>query len=102
MPVRWPAAEREGGEGQGRSTHRTHSPPFSSFPRRQTIDLRVAMACAGCEGAVRRVLEATPGVEKVAIDLAAQKVSVATTSLTADDVLAAARKSGKQADLWTG
>lgn len=58
------------------------------------------MACAGCEGAVRRVLEATPGVLSVATDLAAQKVSVVADGLSADAVLAAARGSGKQADLW--
>ena len=57
------------------------------------------MACAGCEGAVRRVLEATPGVLSVATDLAAQKVTVI-SDLSADAVLAAARGSGKQADLW--
>lgn len=48
---------------------------------------------------MRRVLEATPGVLSVATDLAAQKVTVI-SDLSADAVLAAARGSGKQADLW--
>ena len=65
------------------------------------IDMRVAMACGGCEAAVKRALEATPGVASVVVDLAAQKVSV-TTDLTPDAVLQAARKTGKAADLWSG
>lgn len=67
-----------------------------------TIDLRVAMACGGCEAAVKRALEATPGIASVAVDLAAQKVSVTTDTLTPDAVLQAARKTGKAADLWSG
>lgn len=59
------------------------------------------MACAGCEGAVRRVLEAAPGVTGVTIDLAAQRVSVtAAEGVTPEAVLAAARASGKAAELW--
>lgn len=64
------------------------------------VDLRVAMSCGGCEAAVRRVLEGTAGVEKVVVDLAYQKVSVTTAALTPEQVLAAARGSGKEAALW--
>ena len=72
------------------------------------------MACSGCEAAVRRVLEATPGVSSVAVDLAAQRVTVgvaaaggsgsgsaAAAALTPEEVLAAVAKSGKKAELWS-
>lgn len=66
------------------------------------------MACSGCEAAVKRVLEATPGVSSVAVDLAAQRVRVgvgagagAGAALTPEEVVAAAAKSGKKAELWS-
>ena len=67
------------------------------------VDLRVDMACSGCEAAVRRVLEATPRVASVSVDLASQRVSVGVErgALSPEQVLAAAAKSGKKAELWS-
>lgn len=74
------------------------------------VDLRVDMACSGCEAAVKRVLEATPGVSSVSVDLAAQRVRVdvedgvgagGAAALTPEDVLAVVAKSGKKAELWS-
>ena len=61
------------------------------------------MACSGCEAAVKRVLEATPGVSSVSVDLAAQRVrvGVGAAALTPQEVVAAAAKSGKKAELWS-
>lgn len=85
---------------------KTNKKPFflqdaPSTATTSVVDLRVDMACSGCSSAVQRVLEATPGVSSVSIDLAAQKVSVGVTpGTTAADVLAAVEKSGKKASFW--
>lgn len=66
-----------------------------------TSTLKVAMACGGCEAAVRRVLEATPGVQAVAIDLKAQRVDV-TGDAALDALLDVVNKAGKKAEAWPG
>jgi len=59
------------------------------------------MACSGCSSAVQKVLEKTPGVYSVSIDLAAQKVSVEVAEgTTVADVVAAVEKSGKKVSVW--
>ncbi|KAK9831367.1 hypothetical protein WJX81_006216 [Elliptochloris bilobata] len=65
----------------------------------ETVTLKVAMMCGGCEGAVRRVLNNMPGVQKVDIDLPSQKV-VVTGDVTQDAVLQTVAKSGKKTELW--
>lgn len=83
--------------------------PTTTTTEAAVVELRVDMACSGCEAAVRRVLEATPGVSSVSVDLAAQRVRVgvspssaaAAPALTPEEVLAAAAKSGKKAELWS-
>lgn len=86
-----------------------NAPTTTSTTAAAFVDLRVDMACSGCEAAVKRVLEATPGVSSVAVDLAAQRVRVGVAgtgagagaaALTPEEVLAAAAKSGKKAELW--
>ncbi|KDD72288.1 hypothetical protein H632_c3575p0 [Helicosporidium sp. ATCC 50920] len=63
------------------------------------VKLRVDMACQGCAGAVRRVLEQLEGVESVDIDVAEKSV-VVTGSASPDAVLAAASKAGKKTEFW--
>jgi len=55
---------------------------------------RVGMTCAGCAKAVQSVLEKTPGVDGVAIDVGAQQVTV-TGSATKQSVMDAISKTGK-------
>jgi len=66
-----------------------------------TSTLKVAMACGGCEAAVRRVLEATPGVTAVTIDLKEQKVQV-TGDAALDTLLGVVNAAGKKAEAWPG
>ncbi|CAL5226946.1 g9830 [Coccomyxa viridis] len=63
------------------------------------VALKVAMACSGCEGAVRRVLQNKPGVQSVDIDLAQQKVLV-TGDVSQEDILQTVSKTGKKTELW--
>ena len=55
---------------------------------------RVGMTCAGCAKAVRSVLEKTPGVDGVAIDVATQQVIVTGTA-SKQSVMDAISKTGK-------
>ncbi|PSC67068.1 copper transport ATX1-like [Micractinium conductrix] len=64
------------------------------------VTLKVAMACEGCVGAVKRVAEKLPGVTAVDIDLAAQKVTVKGAGLDAAAVKEGVAKSGKKTELW--
>ncbi|KAH7300943.1 hypothetical protein KP509_23G004900 [Ceratopteris richardii] len=65
----------------------------------QTVELKVAMSCQGCVGAVKRVLGKMEGVEKYDIDLDSQKVTV-TGNVKPDDVLATVSKTGKATSFW--
>jgi copper chaperone len=66
----------------------------------ETIRLQVAMACAGCSGAVERVLQKTPGVQSVTTSLESQTVVVVTDGrLGKDEVLECVRKTGKACSL---
>ncbi|MCO5586942.1 hypothetical protein L7F22_040887 [Adiantum nelumboides] len=83
--------------------------PSPSHPRRtgaelmatspQTVELKVAMSCQGCVGAVKRVLGKMEGVEKYDIDLDAQKVTVK-GNVKPEDVLATVCKTGKATSFW--
>lgn len=63
------------------------------------VTLKVAMACQGCVGAVKRVLDKLPGVEHVDIDLPSQKV-VVKGSVDPDTVVQTVAKTGKATELW--
>ncbi|BDA49313.1 probable copper transport protein ATX1 [Coccomyxa sp. Obi] len=63
------------------------------------VALKVAMACSGCEGAVRRVLTGKPGVESVDIDLKEQKV-VVKGDVQPDDIFQTVSKTGKKTEFW--
>ena len=65
----------------------------------QTVELKVAMSCQGCVGAVKRVLGKMEGVETYDIDLTAQKVTVK-GNVKPDDVLATVSKTGKATSFW--
>ncbi|EFJ22861.1 hypothetical protein SELMODRAFT_104411, partial [Selaginella moellendorffii] len=66
----------------------------------QIVELKVAMSCQGCVGAVKRVLGKLEGVDNFEIDLKEQKVSVTTSSLKPEQVLEAVSKSGKATSYW--
>lgn len=55
---------------------------------------RVGMTCEGCANAVRNVLQKTPGVESVDIDVASQQVTTTGTAAKAT-VMEAIAKTGK-------
>ena len=59
----------------------------------QTIDLDVqGMSCSGCVKHVSKALQAVPGVEAVAVDLASGHVKVTISSTVASAALIAALK----------
>ncbi|KAK9806575.1 hypothetical protein WJX73_003808 [Symbiochloris irregularis] len=66
----------------------------------QETHLKVAMACGGCEGAVKRILSKQEGVQDFKIDLAAQKVTVK-SSLSPQQLVDIVSKSGKKTELWS-
>ncbi|XP_057789349.1 copper transport protein ATX1-like [Salvia miltiorrhiza] len=65
----------------------------------QTVELKVAMSCQGCVGAVKRVLGKTEGVESFDIDLEKQKVTVK-SNIPPETVLQAVSKTGKATSFW--
>ncbi|KAL9165226.1 hypothetical protein ABFS82_06G157100 [Erythranthe guttata] len=65
----------------------------------QTVELKVAMSCQGCVGAVKRVLGKTEGVETFDIDLEKQKVTVK-GKIEPQAVLQAVSKTGKATSFW--
>ncbi|CAA0814377.1 Copper transport protein ATX1 [Striga hermonthica] len=65
----------------------------------QTVELKVAMSCQGCVGAVKRVLGKTEGVESFDIDFEKQKVTVK-GNVEPEAVLKAVSKTGKATSLW--
>jgi copper chaperone len=59
----------------------------------QTIDLDVqGMSCSGCVKHVNKALQAVPGVDAVAVDLASGHVKVTTSAPVTSAVLIAALK----------
>ncbi|KAI7835412.1 hypothetical protein COHA_010686 [Chlorella ohadii] len=64
------------------------------------VVLKVAMACEGCVGAVRRVAEKLEGVQAVDIDLPSQKVTVKGQNLDREAVKAGVAKAGKATEFW--
>ena len=69
----------------------------------ETVELRVAMTCEGCSGAVTRILGRLQGVASFDVSLETQKVTVQIAddaALTPEGVLEAVAKSGKQTDKW--
>lgn len=65
----------------------------------QTVELKVAMSCEGCVGAVKRVLGKMEGVESYDIDLKGQKVTVK-GNVQPDAVLQTVSKTGKKTTFW--
>ncbi|KAI5058068.1 hypothetical protein GOP47_0026238 [Adiantum capillus-veneris] len=65
----------------------------------QTVELKVAMSCQGCVGAVKRVLGKMEGVNTYDIDLDAQKVTVK-GNVKPEDVLSTVSKTGKATSFW--
>ncbi|KAF8431046.1 hypothetical protein BGX38DRAFT_362183 [Terfezia claveryi] len=60
-------------------------------------EFQVKMACGGCSGAVKRVLDKTEGVKDVDIDLKAQTVKVTTApEVSLDFVREKIGKTGKE------
>ncbi|KAF9914131.1 ATX1 antioxidant protein 1 [Linnemannia zychae] len=57
------------------------------------------MSCGGCSGAVTRALSKLEGVDKFDVSLENQKVTVESTTLSEDDILAAIQKTGKPAKI---
>ncbi|KAK9718037.1 Cytosolic copper metallochaperone [Basidiobolus ranarum] len=60
----------------------------------QIYKFKVGMTCAGCSGAVNRVLNKLNGVEKVDISLEDQTVIVEGTA-SQEDILNTIKKTGK-------
>ncbi|XP_047076972.1 copper transport protein ATX1-like [Lolium rigidum] len=65
----------------------------------QTVELKVAMSCGGCSGAVKRVLTKMQGVETFDIDMEQQKVTVK-GNVTPEDVFQTVSKTGKKTSFW--
>ncbi|KAF9580377.1 Cytosolic copper metallochaperone [Lunasporangiospora selenospora] len=57
----------------------------------------VTMTCSGCSGAVTRVLTKLQGVDKFDVSLETQKVTVESSNLTEEEILAVIQKTGKAA-----
>ncbi|KAF9213518.1 Cytosolic copper metallochaperone [Podila verticillata] len=57
----------------------------------------VTMTCSGCSGAVTRVLNKLQGVDSFQVVLDTQKVTVESSTLTQDEILAVIQKTGKAA-----
>ncbi|KAF9922762.1 ATX1 antioxidant protein 1 [Linnemannia zychae] len=53
------------------------------------------MSCGGCSGAVTKALSNLEGVDKFEVSLENQKVTVESTTLSEDDILAVIQKTGK-------
>ncbi|KAL6899839.1 hypothetical protein ACP4OV_006497 [Aristida adscensionis] len=67
----------------------------------ETVVLKVAMACEGCSGAVKRVLSKMEGVESFDIDMKEQKVTVK-GNVKPEDVFQTVSKTGKKTSFWEG
>ncbi|KAK6124298.1 hypothetical protein DH2020_041955 [Rehmannia glutinosa] len=61
--------------------------------------MRVHMDCPGCEAKVMKALSKLDGVDNIDIDMSMQKVTV-TGWVDQNKVLKAARKTGRNAELW--
>ncbi|BGP70597.1 Cytosolic copper metallochaperone [Rhodotorula toruloides] len=61
-----------------------------------TYKFNVVMTCAGCSGAIERVLKKTEGLSSYDVSLEKQEVIVKTSSVPYDDVLAKIKKTGKE------
>ncbi|KAF9373415.1 Cytosolic copper metallochaperone [Podila verticillata] len=57
----------------------------------------VTMTCSGCSGAVTRVLNKLQGVDSFQVALETQKVTVESSTLSQDEILAVILKTGKAA-----
>ncbi|KAJ7529640.1 hypothetical protein O6H91_15G059800 [Diphasiastrum complanatum] len=65
----------------------------------ETVELKVAMTCEGCVGAVKRVLTKMNGVESYTVDLKEQKVTVI-GDVKPEEVLEKVAKTGKATSYW--
>ncbi|KAG0357244.1 Cytosolic copper metallochaperone [Podila minutissima] len=61
----------------------------------------VTMTCGGCSGAVTRVLAKLQGVDKFDVSLETQKVTVESSTLSEEEILAVIQKTGKAAKVST-
>ncbi|KAF9303749.1 Cytosolic copper metallochaperone [Mortierella antarctica] len=61
----------------------------------------VTMTCGGCSGAVTRVLAKLQGVDKFDVSLETQKVTVESSTLSEEEILAVIQKTGKAAKVAT-
>ncbi|KAG0087936.1 Cytosolic copper metallochaperone [Podila epicladia] len=61
----------------------------------------VTMTCGGCSGAVTRVLNKLQGVDKFDVSLETQKVTVESSTLSEEEILAVIQKTGKAAKVAT-
>ncbi|KAF9318853.1 Cytosolic copper metallochaperone [Podila horticola] len=61
----------------------------------------VTMTCGGCSGAVTRVLTKLEGVDKFDVSLETQKVTVESSTLSEEEILAVIQKTGKAAKVAT-
>ncbi|CAA0829293.1 Copper transport protein CCH [Striga hermonthica] len=65
----------------------------------QTVELKVAMSCQGCVGAVKRVLAKMEGIESFDIDIESQKVTVK-GNVQPEAVFQTVSKTGKATSYW--
>ncbi|CAN1298101.1 Copper transport protein CCH [Linum perenne] len=65
----------------------------------QTVELKVAMSCGGCSGAVNRVLSKMEGVESFEINMKEQKVTVI-GNVEREAVFQTVSKTGKKTAFW--
>lgn len=64
------------------------------------VELKVAMMCNGCKGAVERVATKIEGVDKVDVDLETQKVVITGSNLNKEAVFEKIAKTGKATEYW--
>ncbi|GAA6063585.1 hypothetical protein JCM10212_000189 [Sporobolomyces blumeae] len=61
-----------------------------------TYEFDVVMTCGGCSGAIERVLKKMEGLDSYEVSLPDQRVTVKTSQVSYDDVLAKIKKTGKE------
>lgn len=64
-----------------------------------TYTFDVDMTCSGCERAINAVLSKTEGVSNIKIDVPTKKVVCDSAKLSAEEVLAQIKKTGKKASI---
>ncbi|XP_023511980.1 heavy metal-associated isoprenylated plant protein 23-like [Cucurbita pepo subsp. pepo] len=72
---------------------------YNKHHQLQTVELKVAMDCDGCELKVKKALSSLRGVKSVKINRKQLKVTV-TGYVEASKVLKKAKSTGKKAEIW--